>query len=261
MAPGQPAASGGEFGAELAEGAELFDELAAESEQVAEQLEVARQGRGGIEAVKEAEAGEHGGVDAVVLGELADGLGEAPGAQGVDQDGLEAGLSEALVEVAVVAAGGLEDGAGDAVLEQPVAQGAAAGLGVVELALEAGVEDVGVELRLADVDAGDYDGIEFSHSCVPVLLRFGAVPTLPFRSRRNGCDGPTKLKYGSDIRGLNGPTRRPRRGLARPRRGPPCAEAGRDLLPAAAVACATCGTGERGSEAAAAIPLSGTSPT
>ena len=92
VAPGQPAASGGEFGAELAEGAELFDELAAESEPVAEQLEVARQGRGGIEAVKEAEAGEHGGVDAVVLGELADGLGEAPGAQGVDQDGLEAGL-------------------------------------------------------------------------------------------------------------------------------------------------------------------------
>ena len=247
---------GSEFGAELAEGAELFDELAAEGEQVAEVLEVARLGWGRLEVVEEAEAGEHGGVDAVVLGESSDGFGEAAGAQGVDQDGLEAGLSEALVEVAVVAAGGLEDGPGDAVLEQPVAQGAAAGLGVVELALEAGVEDVGVELRLADVDAGDYDGIEFSHSCVPVLLRFGAVPTLPFRSRRNGCDGPTKLKYGSDIRGLNGPTRRPRRGLARPRRGPPCAEAGRDLLPAAAVAYTTCGTGERGSGVVATIPFS-----
>ena len=66
-------------------------------------------------------------------------------AQGVDQNGLEAGVGEALVEVAVVAAGGLEDGPGDAVLEQPVAQGAAAGLGVVEAAVEAAVEDVGVE--------------------------------------------------------------------------------------------------------------------
>ena len=188
---------GVEFGTELAEGAELLDELAAEGEQVAEELEVVRLGRGGLEAVEEAEAGEHGGIDAVVLGESSDGFGEAAGAQGVDQDGLEAGLSEALVEVAVVAAGGLEDGPGDAVLEQPVAQGAAAGLGVVELALEAGVEDVGVEPGLADIDAGDYDGIGTDHSCIPVLLRFGAVPTLPFRSRRNGCDGPTKLQYGS----------------------------------------------------------------
>ena len=107
----------------------------------------------------------------------------------------------ALVEVAVVAPGGLEYGAGDAVLEQPVAQGAAAGLGVVELALEAGVEEVGVELRLADIDAGDDNGGGASHSCVPVLLRFGASPTLPFRARRNCCDGPTKLPHGPGIRG------------------------------------------------------------
>ena len=101
------------------------------------------------------------------------------------------------MEVAVVAPGGLEDGAGDAVLEQPVAQGAAAALVVVELALEAALEDVGVELGLADVDAGNDNGVELGHSCVPILLRFGASPTLPFRVRRNGCDGPTKLGNGA----------------------------------------------------------------
>ena len=70
---------GVEFGAELAEGAELLEELAAEGEHVAEELEVVRLGRGGFEAVEEAEAGEHGGIDAVVLGELSDGFGEAAG--------------------------------------------------------------------------------------------------------------------------------------------------------------------------------------
>ena len=149
---------GVEFGAELAEGAELLDELAAQDEQVAEELEVVRLGRCALEAGEEAEAGEHGGVDAIVLGERSDRFGEAAGAQGIDQDGLEAGVSEALVEVAVVAAGGLEDGPVDAVLEQPVAQAAAAGLVVVELTVEAAVEDVGVEPGLADIDAGDYDG-------------------------------------------------------------------------------------------------------
>ncbi len=188
---------GVEFGAELAEGAELLEELAAEGEQVAEELEVVRLGWGGFEAVEEAEAGEHGGIDAVVLGELSDGFGEAAGAQGVDQDGFDASVEEALVEVAVVAPCGLENGAGDAVLEQPVAQGAAAALVVVELALEAALEDVGVELGLADVDAGNDNGVELGHSCVPILLRCGASPTLPFRVRRNCCDGPTKLGNGT----------------------------------------------------------------
>ena len=73
------------------------------------------------EGVEQADEPTHDG-DAVVLGELADGFGEAPGAQGIDQDGFEAGVSEALVEVAVVAPSGFEDGAGDAVPQQPVAQ-------------------------------------------------------------------------------------------------------------------------------------------
>ncbi len=188
---------GVEFGAELAEGAELLDELAAEGEQVAEELEVPRLGRAGLQTVEEAETGEHGGIDAVVLGELSDGFGEAAGAQGVDHDGFDASVGEALVEVTVVAPCGLENGAGDAVLEQPVAQGAAAALVVVERALEAALEDVGVELGLADVDAGNDNGVGLGHSCVPILLRCGASPTLPFRVRRNYCDGPTKLSNGA----------------------------------------------------------------
>lgn len=96
----------------------------------------------------------------------------------------------------MVAPGGLEDSAADAVLEEPVAQGAAATLVVVELAVEVALGNVGVEFRLADIDAGDYDGRGWCHSCVPVLLRFGAAPTLPFRSRKNGCDGPTKPSIG-----------------------------------------------------------------
>ncbi len=88
------------------------------------------------------------------------------------------------MEVAVVAPGRFEDGAGDAVLEQPVAQGAAAARVVVELAVEAAVEDVGVESRLADVDTGDYSGGGRCHSCVPILLRCGADPR--FRSGRAG---------------------------------------------------------------------------
>ena len=58
---------GTDLGAELAEGAELLDELAAEGEQVAELLEIARLGRGGLEIVEESEAGEHGRIDAVVF--------------------------------------------------------------------------------------------------------------------------------------------------------------------------------------------------
>ena len=192
-----PAAQFGiEFVTELAERRELLDELAAKGEQVTEQHEVPRRGRGAFQAVEADEAGEHGGVDAVVLGEHPDGLGEAPGAQRIDEHGLEAGVAEALVQVAVKASGGLEDHAYDTVLEQPVAQGAAAHLGVVEAALVAAVEDVRVEVRLADIDAGDAEGGGGVHSCVPFLLQSGAVPMLPFRPRRNRGGGPTKLADG-----------------------------------------------------------------
>ena len=69
-------------------------------------------------------------------------------------------------------------------LEQPVAQGATTAFVLVEVAFEAAREDMGVEHRLADIDAGDYPGGGLARSCVPVLFRFGATSALRFRSRR-----------------------------------------------------------------------------
>ena len=89
------------------------------------------------------------------------------------------------METAAIASRGFEDSPVDAVLERPVAQGAATALIFLEVALEALGEDVGVEPRLTDIDADDYDGGGLAHSCVPVLLRFGATPTLQLRSLRN----------------------------------------------------------------------------
>ncbi len=100
-----------------------------------------------------------------------------------------------------------------AVLDQPVAQSAATGLGVGEVTGLAARFEIGVESGLADIDAGDYSWsgnghccVVFlsrasGHSCVPVLLRCGSVPTLPLRACRNCCDGPTKLEHGSKGRG------------------------------------------------------------
>ena len=133
----------------------LTDELAAEGEQVAEKAQVVGRGRGGLQAVKQAVAGQHGGVDLVVLGVAAEGLGEAPGVQRVGEHGLEAGVEEALVQAAVVAAGGLEDDTRDAQAQQPVAHGAAAALVVGEAAVPVEGQHVGVEGGLADIDAGD----------------------------------------------------------------------------------------------------------
>ena len=103
---GRGRAGGGawvEFAVELAEAVELLDELAAADEQVTEQVEVGRARKGGVEILELAEAGEHRGVDVVVHGELADGFGESPGAQGIDQDGVDAGQGKASVEIPVIA--------------------------------------------------------------------------------------------------------------------------------------------------------------
>ncbi len=226
--------------------------LAPDRDQVVETVQDGGFGRGAGQVGEEAVACQHGGVDAVVLGEPADGFGEAPGAQRVDRDGFETGVEQALVQLAVVAPGGFEGGAGDAVLDQPVAQSAAAGLGVGEVAGLAARFEIGVESGLANIDAGDYSWggnghccVVFlsrasRHSCVPVLLRCGSVPTLPLRACRNCCDGPTKLEHGSKGRGGKrsdpsapgawpGPRRPPRT-----RRGGICCRPLRRLPPPAA---------------------------
>ena len=101
------------------------------------------------------------------------------------------------------APGGLEDHAFDTVLEQPVAQGAAAHLGVVEAALVAAVE-----VRLADIDAGDAEGgggviSAFLSFCNPGLYSC-------FRSGRAGivAAGRPSSRTGLGARGQRGPTRR-----------------------------------------------------
>ena len=178
---GAPGGLRTEFGGELAEGAELLQELSPESEQVAELPEVLRPGRGRCNVIEQAEAAQHGGIHAVVLRQLPEGFGEARRVRRFDQDGLDAGIGEALAEIAVAAPGALEDGAGRAVPEQPIAHGTAAAPVVSEHAIDAALEEVDVELRLADIDAGGRHGSGFVHSCVLVLLRFGFVPTLPLR--------------------------------------------------------------------------------
>ena len=90
------------------------------------------------------------------------------------------------MQLAVVAPGGFEDGACDAVLEQPVAQSAPTACGVCIAAVEAGVEQVGVKVRFTDIDAGDYDGSRCGPTCIPILLRYGSCTHACVQVRRNG---------------------------------------------------------------------------
>ena len=182
------------------------------------------------------ERSQHGETTEVHNG-LQGTCGEAPRALWIDQDSLNAGGSAALVEVAKVAPGGLEDGA--------------AALVVPEHAIEAAVEEVDVERRLADIDAADCDGARFVHSCVLVPLairvRADASVEVAWEWMMDAADIPS---YYTD-RQSEGEAVQP----ASPHSG------GRDLLHADAAFRATCGTAERRSEVLEANPLSATSPT
>ena len=81
-----------------------------------------------------------------------------PRAQAFDKNSLQANCSQALVRLAVVGPGRCEDGASDALFEQPVAQSATTACGVFIAAVEASVEQLSVKVRLAASDAGDYEG-------------------------------------------------------------------------------------------------------
>ena len=70
----------------------------------------------------------------------------------------------------MVALDGFEDGAGDAELAQPVAQGAAPALVVGEGAPLAERQHAGVEPGLADIDADDWSYSGGGHSYNPFLL-------------------------------------------------------------------------------------------
>ena len=109
-----------------------------------------------------------------------------------------------------------------------ISHGAAAALVVPEPTIKATIQEVDVELRLADIDAGDCDGAGFVHSCVHVLLQFGSVPTLVLRSPE--MDAAGQPSYRTDVESEGQAVR------------PPPPQRWRDLLPAATLACATCGT-------------------
>ena len=92
------------------------------------------------------------------------------------------------MQAPMVASGGFEDSAVDAALAEPVAQGAATGLVVVEAALRLAGQHVDIEVLLADIDAGHNDGGYTGadrHSCVPFLLKIRASNS----SFRTECAG------------------------------------------------------------------------
>ena len=153
-------------------------------------------------------AGEHGGVDAVALGLLAQGAGEVAHALWVGEHDLHAVVAEALMEFAVVAAGRFHGDAPGTELAEPVAQGAAPFGGVGKAALELAGIDEDVEPVLADVNTGDGVGGRWWGRChgllgilstgqgdsrEPLLLECGSGPLLPFRSCGNCCGGRSSL--------------------------------------------------------------------
>jgi hypothetical protein len=135
----------------------------------------------------------------------------------------------------VVAPGGLEDGSRDAAFQQPVGQGAAAGPGVVERAVEVESESVDVEKSSFDLPTS---------MPATIMKRELVIP-----ANRSFCDSGLYQRFrpgraGIDAAGRPGSGTRPG---TRGEDGPPRTEAGRALLHAAAVAYATCGTAKRGS--------------
>lgn len=94
---------------------------------------------------------------------------------------------------------GIEDGALDPVLAQPVAHDPAAGLVVVELPVEFGVQKMGVEVSSMDLPKSMPATTVVDGVVIPAFLFFAIrdyVPTLPFTARSNGCNGPTTLQDG-----------------------------------------------------------------
>ena len=108
--------------------------------------------RGGLK--KGTEAGEHGGIEPIGLGELAGRLRKASGLAGIDLGHWQTRHGEAPFEGAMIGAGGFEDHARDLVGRQPDDEGAIA-LGVIGEAFDgvAGIKtDVEVVFRDVDTD-------------------------------------------------------------------------------------------------------------
>ena len=224
-------------GGVLAQSSALLDELATQSEQVAQCLLIRGLGRGALEMVEAGVAGEHGRVDAVGLGLLAERAGEIAHALRVGEDDSDALVVEALMEFAVVAAGRFQGDPPGIELAEPVAEGLVALVRVGEAALARGWIDEDVEPSLADVDAGDRLGRRCRGRChaligilssgqgdsrEPLLFEMRARAPTSVQVLRELLRRAIQLPNGAKTPSYeNDPTRRPLPGLARPGSGLP----------------------------------------
>jgi hypothetical protein len=102
-----------------------------------------------------AEAGQHGGIDPVCLGQSAGRLGEAAGLARIDLgEGQPCGRKRAL-EAPVIGAGGLEHDPLDGLARKPVQQRLVPGLVIDHPSCRAARMQVDVEVVFGDVDARD----------------------------------------------------------------------------------------------------------
>ena len=146
---------GFEFRGQLPQFGAFVDESPADQHEVLELTEALRRRRRRLQAVQTPQPGQHRRIDAIRLGKLAERLGETPSAGRLHQNSLAAACGKALVQPAVVAAGRFEDRAAHPAPLQPLAQGAAAELRVLEAARQVERVDVDVEPLLAHIDAGN----------------------------------------------------------------------------------------------------------
>ena len=147
--------SGTEFGDALATVCPILDTGGSGRQQVLQLLEIAFQWKRPAPARQAPEESQHGGIDAIGLGEPTHAARKLPGLERVGQDDLQAGLVEAALQGPMVASSWLEHYAPHAQPAQPVARRAPAAGSVGKAAGGSARLDLHVELGLADIHASD----------------------------------------------------------------------------------------------------------
>jgi hypothetical protein len=150
------------------------------------------------------EAGEHGGIDRVGFGMLADRFGKAPGLAWIDLDQRQAGLRQTALEGVVIGAGGLERDAGDREAAEPGDQGGTSLGAIGEPAGPAGRVEMNLEAVFGDVHA---DRLRYGawHLFRVLCLSSGPrTPGYPFRPPGKERDGRTLAR---PLTASNFPTR------------------------------------------------------
>ena len=163
----------------LAAGGDLGQELAAVGQELGQAPPRGVGDRGRRRPGERAVPGDHGGVDAVGLGQHAARLGEVAHALGVDDRGRGPAPGHGLVQPPLVAAGRFHHD--QAARLQPAGQPLDPGRVVVDREPPLASQAAGVEPGLADVDADDV-----SPSPVPSLSAVLIRPTIFGLKRRRG---------------------------------------------------------------------------